>query len=36
MMNKPWVGKGMGHKIYKIKELNIHDNLSQKVKKKRN
>lgn len=33
MMNKPWVGKGMGHKIYKIKELNIHDNLSRKVKK---
>ncbi|PGN17804.1 hypothetical protein CN971_23915 [Bacillus thuringiensis] len=33
MMNKPWMGKEMGHKIYKIKKLNIHDNLSQKVKK---
>lgn len=33
MMNKPWMGKGMGHKIYKVKERNIHDNLNRKVKK---
>ncbi|HHT7173432.1 TPA: BC_2427 family protein [Bacillus cereus] len=33
MMNKPWMGKEMGHKIYKVKERNIHDNLNQKIKK---
>lgn len=32
IMNKPWVGAEVGHKIYKAKKLNTQGNYSHKVK----